>query len=744
MEWHWGWSAFLIALLLVAVAVLGSLPLRDGDLWWQMAYGRQMLLDATLIPDQTGYTWSQTDGAFIYCAWFPQVLLYLMYTAGGLPVLYGFRYLCFLTFLGFIFVYARNQKIEKNPITWLITMLGFLMAYDSAGVIKPVIFSFIYMTIVVGLWIRVKTRDSMSLREIFMFPLVTFLWVNSHGTIIFGIFFMLLMWFGESLNYFYAQRQALSLGVLRRLFLSLMLSAAAIFISPYGWRYPHQLLSEDILGLDWNEMNTVADYRSIFSQIGIERNYVLFLVIAALLLLVLILRSFRGRGVDWAILLLNLGFAVLYAQLLRVTYFWAPIFIFSSLYLLTRPTSFSWARGRVFSVACAIGSVIACVSFFGAEVYVRETKKKINSWLGFGVNYLNPIESGEYLAANLAGKKIGNDYVTGGYLLWRLYPETKIMIDPRYFPFMAWYAQYNQAFWGSEDKLSAFVDSVKCDAWCISLRFTKVLEWFRKRPEWKLLNYGPCAATFARKDLPVEASSPMGNAGIADIVVPGYAVVVLNFATNNSDLEGAVRIVKGMRRNFGTSKQVLGASDYMNGFFAYFLRDYGAAVNLLASARESRIIWSDTILVNSYQLGAAVHWNQQRHKEAFDVIEASLEVKPNNLISVFNAGVIGWYLESSGFRVQGSGAGGLDDASKIENENDDSGSTESQVGWKEHLEKFVKNVKGTNKYPKRTVRIAEAILQGNYTERPPLMVPPEPDTGQKKRILRLQAELNTI
>ena len=179
-----------------------------------------------------------------------------------------------------------------------------------------------------------------------------------------------------------------------------------------------------------------------------------------------------------------------------------------------------------------------------------------------------------------------------------------------------------------------------------------MLEWFRKRPEWKLLNYGSCAATFARKDLSVLPSSPLGNTGIADIVVPGYAVVVLNFATNNSDLGGAVRIVKGMRRNFGSSKQVLGASDYLNGFFPYFLRDYGSAVNLLESARQSRIIWSDTILVNSYQLGSAAHWNKQRHKEAFELTKAALEVNSKNMISVFNAGVMGWYLESSGVRGQ--------------------------------------------------------------------------------------------
>ena len=423
-----------------------------------------------------------------------------------------------------------------------------------------------------------------------------------------------------------------------------------------------------------------------------------------------------------------------------------------------------WTKSLFSRRIVGLTVIVVSLALVGSEIYLRETKKKINSWLGFGVNYLNPVEEAEFVASELSGVKLGNNYVTGGYLIWRLFPETKIMIDPRAFPYRAWYAQYNQAFWGGDDRLSKFVANVKCDAWCISLRFTKVLEWFRKQPEWKLLNYGPCAATFARKDLPVAASSPLGSAGIADIVVPGYSVVVLNFATNNSDLEGAVSIARGMRGNFGESKQLRGARDYLNGFFAYFLRDYESAVLQLNSARNLRVIGSDTILVNSYQLRAAVHWNKKRHEEALDVMKAALEVNSNNMISIFNAGVIGWYLEVSGIGSQQppsigasaivkttarqDGKTRISEAEdpKIESDlgEDEGAKSAGSEDWREHLETFVENVKGTKKYPDRTVRIAEAILRGKYNQRPPLMVPPEPDKNHRKRIRRLQAELNEI
>lgn len=634
------------------MAVLGSLPLRDGDLWWQMAYGRYMVENGTIIPDHTIFSWRQSDGSFIYCSWIPQILLYLLYQVGDLPILYAFRYLSFLFFIAVVFWYARKQRLVRHPLTWLITLLGFLMAYDSAGVIKPVIFSYVYFSLIIGVWIWVKTKGDEAWKALYLLPILILIWVNSHGTIVFGVSLILLIWVGETMNSLYSPKAALSPRLMRHLFVVSVLCGIAVLLTPYHWDFWKQQVELMILKLRMNELNTVADYRDIFSAIGQERNYLLILITSMVILIPLAVRRFLKTRTDWALLLVYFFFIALYLRFLRATYFLGPIFVFCSLYILSREESVLFRSNSRYRAVLGILTVILSLFLLGSETYTRLANKKINSWLGFGVNYLNPVEEAEFIAANIPNVKLGNDYVTGGYLIWRNYPETKIMIDPRYFPFMAWYAQYNQAFWGSEDKLSAFVDSVKCDAWCISLRFTKVLEWFRKRPEWKLLNYGPCAATFARRDLSVTVSSPLGNAGIADIVVPGYAVVVLNFATNNSDLEGAVSIVKGMRENFGDSNQVRGAGDYLNGFFSYFLRDYESVTALLNSARESRVIWSNTILVNSYQLQAAADWNQQGDKEAFDAIKAALEVNPNNMISVYNAGVIGWHLQESDIRSQ--------------------------------------------------------------------------------------------
>lgn len=39
-------------------------------------------------------------------------------------------------------------------------------------------------------------------------------------------------------------------------------------------------------------------------------------------------------------------------------------------------------------------------------------------------------------------KNIINDYDSGGYLIWKLYPDTKVLIDPRSFPYRKFWADY--------------------------------------------------------------------------------------------------------------------------------------------------------------------------------------------------------------------------------------------------------------------------------------------------------------
>lgn len=317
--WHPAWAWGLCFLVLFTLAVRFAEPVRDGDLWWQMAYGRYMLQNTTLVPDHSLFNWTPTDESRIYCAWVAEIFLYLLYEWTGLTGLFFFRYLCLLTFVFVVMLFARRLGIASHPLMWLICLLGVLMSY-SAAFIKPEIFSYVLMTLLVAIWWKIKSVDDEQTWQCYLLPLVMVVWVNSHGGFIFGLVFLGSVALGEALNSFSSSSERLSGSVRRNFWIALALSAASTLITPYGWRYPFEL-TRDLVGQSMAEFETVSAYISVFNPDADPLHLKDYLIVALLILVPLLVRRFRGRDLDWSVLLSNLVFALLYARFLRTTYF---------------------------------------------------------------------------------------------------------------------------------------------------------------------------------------------------------------------------------------------------------------------------------------------------------------------------------------------------------------------------------------------------------------------------------------
>ena len=81
----------------------------------------------------------------------------------------------------------------------------------------------------------------------------------------------------------------------------------------------------------------------------------------------------------------------------------------------------------------SMGSAIALVSvFLGARAGFDAVCKPYGPrWFGFGISSQSPVEAAAFIRDHLHAYRLGNDYTSGGYLLWALGPNTKVMIDPR-------------------------------------------------------------------------------------------------------------------------------------------------------------------------------------------------------------------------------------------------------------------------------------------------------------------------
>jgi len=719
-----GWpaasTALLAALVLGVFAVLFTEPVQDGDPWWQMAYGRELLRNRTLVPDHTVFTWTPAERDTIYCSWISQIFLYLAHCVGGLPLLFAFRYACMLLLPLAFWRQARAAGLAGRPLAWLLCLLGVLMSYGAAH-LKPEIFSYACFVLTAATWMRVKRADVRAARACYLLPLIMVVWVNSHGGFIFGLFFLILMFVGEEMNALYCERAALPLQVRKHLFLAVALSGLAVLATPYGWAYPMQLVRALASPVSAAMMSQIQAYRSIFTA-GAERLHLLeYLCCAALLMAVLIAMRLRSGEVDWALVLTNVGLAIIYARFIRAAFYWPPVLVFSALRLLSQLGTAS-VRRRLLAARTVEGLAVAALLFLaGRTVWERVTSPPKARWSGVGISYYNPVEEAEYIRQRLAGCRLGNDYVSGGYLLWKLWPDTKVLIDPRQFPFRKWYATYRDFEIGRD--VNALLKRFPADAWCMSHHYEKPLSRFVGSARWAPVFYGPAAAVFVRTDGPCRDAPRGRGAGIADIRNLTQARYVLEFALIIGDVEGARLILDGMRKRFrlpGQRRITEPFVDLVDGVQAYCDAEYGKAAGLLAAALDSGQLKSPALPVKCWQHLTGRHWATKDDQAARQAAQAALALDPQNLISLHNAGVIEW-------RLSGQAETPPTGADKVE------AGAAAATAWRPHLEQFVAKVKGRNVVPKRTLVIAEAMLAGRCRGRPAVLIPPKPtlwDVGE--------------
>ena len=474
------WAAACFALgLLAVIAIRFAEPILDGDLFWHMAYAQQMLARHTLIPDHAVYSWTPASNNMIYCAWLSELFFYGLWTHLGLASLFVFRYVCVLASMAMLWNYARKRGLATDPLTWLVLMIVLL---GSAGgtILKPEIFSLVFFNAMVLAFFQWK-RDRQA-RWLYAIPALMLVWVNTHGVFAMAAPFLLATFAGEALNR----------SLTRHLTIAWSLCGAAVLGTPYGWRYPWELLASARTSrpdIAWNDA-----HQSIFSAAGAASHFV---ELGVLMATVLLLVAIYNRQRDWSIVLANLVYVPLFIIYLRTTYYWPVVFGYSALHMA--------ALGRpVLSARAWRAAGVALFVFLGGRACLDAWRTpEYGSWLGFGIGYVNPVPEAEFLAAANLGPRMYNLFDSGGYLLWRLYPQYRVMTDSRSFPYLAWFDdQYRFTLGQSVDD---FMRRYPADTAVIDLLNKATWRSFLASPDWRPVFYGPTAAVFVKRSAPYRA-----------------------------------------------------------------------------------------------------------------------------------------------------------------------------------------------------------------------------------------------
>ncbi|MCI5138175.1 MAG: hypothetical protein D3922_07110, partial [Candidatus Electrothrix sp. AR1] len=483
------------------------------------------------------------------------LFFYFTYKTAGLAGLFSFRYFCVSLLVIECYLLARKSGILTKPATWLICLLAVLMSY-SAIVAKSEIFSFLFICLFAFNWWYIRTEGDTGWGKCYFFPIIMLLWVNSHGGFVFGIVFLICIGTGELLNGLTGNENKLSAKTRKHLFIALILSVLSLFLTPYGYKYLYQLFyfflptKENL-----TTISNIAAYGSPFRPEDKDAiGFVVQVNISIAILFLLYIRNFRK--VEWSSLLANLVFVFLYTRFYRTTFYWAPVFLFSSLSLLTlRPLAILERKRWITTLLVPIITVGISAWIAGSALYKATFFPERDCWVGYGIGDMNPVAEAEYIKKNYPTARIGNTYDEGAYLLWKLWPDNKIFIDARHFPFREWDSEYWKIF--SSDLVykkpaiaSDFLQRYPCDLWCVGRSNIAMSYWFLFSPDWQLAFYGKSASIFVRKGIPLPKKSQRFSADLNTLKNFGTAFDVLNWVVTIQDWQAVDLVLERMRKYF--------------------------------------------------------------------------------------------------------------------------------------------------------------------------------------------------
>src|SRR6185503_19049251 len=389
---------------------------NDGDLGRHITIGNY-ILDTFKIPTSDIFSHTKYGEMLVPHEWLAQVILALAHRVMGLS---GDVFLTAL--LGAVTILLVYEELVRRGNFRLVALFVATWAAILSSVhwlARPHMFTFFF----VAIWVYALERlYKHELKSIWLFPLLMWIWANTHGAFIAGFVIWgtyMADWLWEFLN----QRASNALG--RQLLWIGLLSLAVTFINPAG-RYLWGT-SLGYVGNDFMTSHTVEYLSPDFH----ERDVWPFMFMIAFALFALM----QDRKVQVREALLLAGWTAMSLYSVRNL----PLFA-----VITAPTYAvlfqDWAEKMLNWLKPASGPresentlrgyiwVVAAILFFGFVLWRGipiDQKGTGNVWLPDKM----PVQAVDWLEQNPQEGKIFNQFVWGGYLLYRLWPDELVFID---------------------------------------------------------------------------------------------------------------------------------------------------------------------------------------------------------------------------------------------------------------------------------------------------------------------------
>jgi hypothetical protein len=397
--------------LLAAGAFSGAKPnILDPDTWWHITVG-QRILQTHAFPQSDIYSWTVSGTPWIAYEWLGEVVMGAAASFGGmwsatmlLVALAGI-----LTVL--VYYYATLRCGDCKPgFVAAVSLLPILVPFFT---LRPQLMGAIFLAIT--LIVLEKFRQG-SARALWILPPLFLIWVNTHGSFVFGFLALGVTWLAGQTEFsaggIFAERWTKQQSL--QLLVSIFFCVLVLPLTPYGTRvaaYPLTMA----LGQPVN-VNNIQEWQPVGTEMMLGK---FFLIVVLLFFVVSLLQQPRFRLAEVALALfgvyaacVHLRFIMLFVILVAPLWAhmlarWVPRY---------RPDiDHPW-------INAALMGAIACgmIFFFPSHRDLDERVQK---------DY--PESAVQYLLHHPVRGKVLNDYGWGGYLIWSGAPKDAIFIDGR-------------------------------------------------------------------------------------------------------------------------------------------------------------------------------------------------------------------------------------------------------------------------------------------------------------------------
>lgn len=431
---------FFITLLLgLSCGALGRLLLRDADIGWHIRNGQQILATHA-VPHNDPFSSSMEGKPWYAWEWLYDAVI------AAIHHVFGLNGVVFYTaaIIAVTFVLALHVGFKRGgnlPVTLflLIVTLGAAAVHFLA---RPHVLSWLFTVI----WFdvldsAVESRD----RRIYWLPLLMIVWVNLHGGFVLGLILLFVYLAAGSIEYLMHGGQREQRGRwLKKLGMISVLCFAASFVNPYGYQlhlHVYRYLSDRFL------MDRISEFLSPDFHGAAQQCFAILLMIA---LVALATARRRPTPAQMGVILFA-AYAGFYAtrnlptSSLLITLIIAPV--------LSRTLA---EAGESSGMKPWVRRVFSRVHSYSERVGNMEMKLEGHVWLivvfvlGMwacahqgrvgGTQFINayfdskrfPVEAAEVIAQRGIREPILCVDYWGGYLIYRLYPDNKVVADDRH------------------------------------------------------------------------------------------------------------------------------------------------------------------------------------------------------------------------------------------------------------------------------------------------------------------------